>query len=198
MRKLTAFTISCLALTITLNTNAGDTDAGVVEARPIGADAVRVKRVDGEVRAARAEKRGNRTLRGDANGNGVVDRDEFRGKDEHFDKIDADGNGQLTKDEFKAAKKARRTQHSKKRFEKRDTNSNGVIDRDEFRGKDERFDKMDADGNGELTHEEIKAAHKARRAQRAQRGERGKRGEGGEGSKRRDRRGGDKDDGGDI
>ena len=143
MRKLTAFTISCLALTITLNTNAGDTDAGVVEARPIGADAVRVKRVDGEVRAARAEKRGNRTLRGDANGNGVVDRDEFR-------------------------------------------------------GKDERFDKMDADGNGELTHEEIKAAHKARRAQRAQRGERGKRGEGGEGSKRRDRRGGDKDDGGDI
>ena len=61
-----------------------------------------------------------------------------------------------------------------------------MIDRDEFGGKDERFAKMDADGNGELTREEIKAAHKARRGER------------GEGSKGRDRRGGDRDDGGDI
>ena len=136
MHKLTAFTICCFALTITLNTNAEGADAGVVKARPISADAVRVERVAGEVRAARAERRGNRALRGDANNDGVVDRDEFRGKDEHFDKIDADGNGQLTKAEFKAAKKARRTQHSKKRFEKQDGNGNGVIDRDEFRGKD--------------------------------------------------------------
>jgi len=192
MRTLTAFTICCLTLTITLNTNAEDADAGVGEPRPISGDAVRVKRADGEVRAARAEKRGKRALRGDANGDGVVDRDEFRGKDEHFDKIDADGDGQLTKEECKAAGKARRAEHGKKRFEKRDANSNGVIDRDEFGGKDERFAKMDADGNGELTREEIKAAHKARRAQR------GERGEGGEGSKRRDRRGGDRDDGGDI
>jgi len=192
MHKLTAFTICCFALTITLNTNAEGADAGVVKARPISADAVRVERVDGEVRAARAERRGNRALRGDANNDGVVDRDEFRGKDEHFDKIDADGDGQLTKEECKAAKKTRRGEHGKKRFEKRDTNSNGVIDRDEFGGKDERFAKMDADGNGELTREEIKAAHKARRAQRGERGERG------EGSKGRDRRGGDRDDGGDI
>jgi len=190
MRTLIAFTICCLSLTITLNTNAED--AGIGEPRPISGDAVRVKRVDGEARAARAEKRDNRTLRGDANNDGVVDRDEFRGKDEHFDKIDADGDGQLTKEECKAAKKARRGEHGKKRFEKRDANSNGVIDRDEFGGKDERFAKMDTDGNGELTHEEIKAAHKARRAQRGERGERG------EGSKGRDRRGGDRDDSGDI
>ena len=192
MRTLTAFTICCLTLTITLNTNAEDADAGILEPRTIGGDAVRVERVDGKVRAARAEKRGNRPLRGAANGAGVVARDEFRGKDEHFDKIDADGDGQLTKEECKAAGKARRAEHDKKRFEKRDANSNGVIDRDEFGGKDERFAKMDADGNGELTREEIKAAHKARRAQRGERGERG------EGSKRRNRRGGDKDDGGDI
>ena len=192
MHKLTAFTICCFALTITLNMNAEGADAGVVEAQPISADAVRVERVDGEVRAARAEKRGKRALRGDANGDGVVDRDEFRGKDERFDKIDADGDGQLTKEECSAERKIRRAEHGKKRFAKRDTNSNGVIDRDEFGGKDERFAKMDTDGNGELTHEEIKAAHKARRAQRGERGERG------EGSKGRDRRGGDRDDSGDI
>ena len=42
MRTLTAFTICCLTLTITLNTNAEDADAGVVEPRPISGDAVRV------------------------------------------------------------------------------------------------------------------------------------------------------------
>ncbi len=192
MRKLTAFTICCLTLTITLNTNAEDADAGVVEPRPIGGDAVRVERVDGKVRAARAEKRGSHAMRGDANKDGVVDRDEFRGKDAHFDKIDADGDGQLTKDELKAAKKARRAEHGKKRFEKQDGNGNGVIDRDEFGGKDEIFAKIDADGNGELTREELKAAHKARRSER---GERGKRSEDG---KCRDRHGSDTDDGGDI
>lgn len=190
MRTLTAFTICCLTLTITLNTNAED--AGIGEPRPISGDAVRVERINGDVRAARAEKRGNRALRGDANGDGVVDRDEFRGKDEHFDKIDADGDGQLTKEECKAAKKTRRGERGKKHFEKRDANGNGVIDRDEFGGKDERFAKMDTDGNGELTHEEIKAARKARHAQRGERGERG------EGSKRRDRRGTDSDEDGDI
>ena len=192
MRTLTAFTVCCLSLNITLNTNAEDADAGVLEPRTISADAVRVERVDGKVRAARAGRRDNDALRGDANDDGVVDRDEFRGKDEHFDKIDADGDGQLTKEECKSARKARRSKHGKKRFEKQDANSNGVIDRDEFRGKDQKFAKMDADGNGELTHEEIKAAHKARRVERGERGERG------EGSKGRDRRGGDRDDGGDI
>ncbi len=39
----------------------------------------------------------------DKNGNDVIDRDEFRGSDELFDRIDTDGDGGLTREECKVA-----------------------------------------------------------------------------------------------
>jgi Ca2+-binding EF-hand superfamily protein len=104
--------------------------------------------------AGPGEDRGERFKKMDANGNGVIDRDEFRGPTEVFDKIDADGSGTLTKEEMKAAHEKR----AQERFKKMDANGNGVIDRDEFRGPPEAFDKIDADKSGGLSPEELKNA----------------------------------------
>jgi hypothetical protein len=40
----------------------------------------------------------------DANGNGVIDKDEFRGPPDMFGKMDADNSGTLTKEELDAAR----------------------------------------------------------------------------------------------
>jgi hypothetical protein len=57
-------------------------------------------------RGARREGAGNpeeRFKAMDKNGNGVIDKDEFRGPAERFGKIDADNSGTITKEEMKAA-----------------------------------------------------------------------------------------------
>ncbi len=43
----------------------------------------------------------------DANKDGFIDKDEFKGAPERFAKLDADNDGKVSKDEFKAARKGR-------------------------------------------------------------------------------------------
>ncbi len=43
----------------------------------------------------------------DKNGNGVIDKDEFKGPPEMFSKIDADNSGTITKEELQAAHEKR-------------------------------------------------------------------------------------------
>lgn len=114
---------------------------------------------------AQQQKQGGRFAKADANGDGVIDSDEFRGKADQFAKLDGDSDGALTKEEMQAGRKARRPG----RFAKRDANGDGVLTADEFDGNPERFAKIDADADGSVTVEEMGAARRARQANAGQR-----------------------------
>ncbi|MBO0725225.1 MAG: EF-hand domain-containing protein [Blastocatellia bacterium] len=98
-----------------------------------------------------------RMKRMDTNNDGVISRDEWKGKPEGFDKIDKNGDGSLTREELEAA--ARRQAG---RFDQMDTNNDGRISRDEWKGPPKRFDRLDVNGDGVLTKEEIRSVRQNR------------------------------------
>lgn len=102
----------------------------------------------------------------DKNGNGVIDRDEFHGPTNLFDRIDTDHSGTLSKDELKTFHAQHRPGPGNldEHFKEMDKNGNGVIDKDEFRGPPELFAKIDTDNSGTLSKEELKAFHAQRHA----------------------------------
>ena len=84
--------------------------------------------------------RGGMMMKADANGDGVITRDEAQaGAAKAFAMMDANGDGKLTKD-----------------------------DRDAMRQKhlDEMFKRLDADGNGQISKAEFDAGHAARQDRR--------------------------------
>ena len=93
----------------------------------------------------------------DVNNDGVISRDEWKGKPEAFNRIDKNGDGLLTREEFGDA--ARRQGG---RFNQMDTNNDGKISRDEWKGNPKRFDRLDANGDGVITKEEIRGARQNR------------------------------------
>jgi RND family efflux transporter MFP subunit len=109
----------------------------------------------------------------DANGNGLVDRDEARGPlAANFDDMDCDKNGGLDGAEIPAffqgtgcPKPAAKAAAPKSKFpplneraKGSDANGNGLVDRDEARGPlAANFDEMDCDKNGGLDGAEIPA-----------------------------------------
>ncbi len=98
----------------------------------------------------------------DKNGNGVIDKDEFKGPAEMFAKIDADNSGTITKEEFLTYLRKNAVGNMEERFKQMDKNGNGVIDKDEFKGPAEMFAKIDADNSGTITKEELQAARERR------------------------------------
>ena len=93
----------------------------------------------------------------DKNGNGVIDKDEFKGPAELFAKIDADNSGTITKQELQAFQRKNMAGNLDERFKQMDKNGNGVIDKDEFKGPPEMFDKIDTDHSGTITKAELQA-----------------------------------------
>jgi len=98
-----------------------------------------------------------RMKRMDINNDGVISRDEWKGKPEAFDRIDKNGDGKLTREELGEA--ARRQAG---RFNEMDTNNDGKISRDEWKGPPKRFDRLDANGDGVITKEELRSARQNR------------------------------------
>ena len=113
---------------------------------------------------ASARRKGGKGQRGkfmkkmDANADGKVARDEWKGKPEGFDKFDAD------KDSFLTAVEIRDVTRDKgaDMFKQFDANSDGKIARDEWSQKSRAFDRMDANADGFLTPDELRS-HKGRR-----------------------------------
>ena len=93
----------------------------------------------------------------DVNNDGVISRDEWKGRPEAFNRIDKNGDGSLTREEFGDA--ARRQGG---RLNQMDTNNDGKISRDEWKGNPKRFDRLDANGDGVITKEEIRGARQNR------------------------------------
>ena len=115
----------------------------------------------------------------DADGDGMVSRDEFqlpeRRRAGPFERADADGDGAVSRDELIAEidnsaeeREDRMREHVITRFDETDLDGNGVVTQAELR--DSAFSRVDANDDGFVTEEEARAMHEQRRAKRDRRG----------------------------
>jgi len=134
--------------------------------------------------------------RGDADGDGVVSRDEAMARaDARFDRLDANKDGKLTPDEMQARRLMGGAEPAAsapppadgaspppsppgpggrgfggRMFARLDTNGDGVIDRDEYRAQAaQRFDRMDTNKDGKVDASERQAAREAMEQMRGRR-----------------------------
>lgn len=104
----------------------------------------------------------------DADGDGVVTRDEAKAHPwlaDKFDSIDANKDGGLDKNELATMRDTHRAElqaRGEERWKAADTDGNGSISRAEAEAAKSwvagQFDKLDADKDGQLTRDEMKAA----------------------------------------
>ena len=167
-----------------------------------GPDGQRGWGMDPNARVSQAEfvdQRVARLTTMDANGDGVVSREEMQARrqarmgemqDRMFERMDANSDGSVTRAEFDAAHEHRAEQRAERRGERgeagrqrggrghRDGQHMGMrLDRDgqgvnieQARQRaTEQFGRMDADGDGFVTGAEMRAQHEARRAERQSR-----------------------------
>ncbi|RMG14844.1 MAG: hypothetical protein D6731_09650 [Planctomycetota bacterium] len=102
----------------------------------------------------------------DANGDGVLQRDEAPVPDWLFARGDRDGDGRLDPAEARAVARLRRAaakvarggqEKLRQRFAKSDRNGDGVVSREEFPAGDELFSRFDRDGDGRVDRGEALA-----------------------------------------
>jgi len=105
----------------------------------------------------------------DADGDGVVTRDEFMAaREAHFRAMDADNDGQLTLEEFTAWSEQKRAEYRERAEARKGEGRTGEMrerrrgdedSADRRRGSPERmFNRLDADDDGVVTREEFMAA----------------------------------------
>jgi len=127
---------------------------------------------DGRIDLARLERRARsgagrgarlqeRLKRMDGNGDGAIDREEWKGPTRIFERLDGDGDGKVTAGEMQAARRALRgrgrfsDRTSEAVFRRFDSDGDGRITPDEWKLRRELFDKLDADGDGSITRAEV-------------------------------------------
>jgi len=107
--------------------------------------------------------RGDFLKKADANGDGMISRDEAKANPrlaKHFDEIDSNKDGQLSADEMRAFHAQRAGEH----FKKLDANGDGVISKAEAANSPrlaEHFDQIDANKDGQVSKDELAAARAA-------------------------------------
>jgi len=113
-----------------------------------------------------------RLKQADADGNGLISRDEAKTLPrlaKHFDEIDANRDGQLSKEELRAFHEKMHAQHAQERaqrmaehWKKLDTDGDGRVSLAEAQANAPRlaqhFDQVDANGDGYVTPDEMRAA----------------------------------------
>ena len=108
--------------------------------------------------------KGELLKRSDANGDGQISRDEWKGKPRGFERLDRNHDGSVTRDEAEQAARDR-AEHRRKRIEQIDKNSDGQISREEWQRRPEVFDRLDQNRDGVLTREELAAGRHHKRPQ---------------------------------
>jgi len=98
-----------------------------------------------------------RFKKADADSSGAIERGEFPGTDEQFQRADRNGNKGIDKSE---AQEFMLESEAEKAFMKWDKDRDGVIRRDEFTDDARKFDVVDLNGDGKVTGAELlKALH---------------------------------------
>ncbi|MEP7341930.1 MAG: hypothetical protein ABI977_29635 [Acidobacteriota bacterium] len=142
MKRFSIFT-ACLSalLFITLATAAFSQDPSATQGKRAGRHHRKLKKMD-------------------ANRDGQITRDEWKGRPKAFGKLDKDNDGTISRQEAMNARQDR----GKQRLKRIDTNNDGQISRNEWNGNPDAFSKLDANNDGIITKEEMKAGrHKAQR-----------------------------------
>lgn len=119
-------------------------------------------------------------VRMDKDGNGTINKEEFRGTDERFAEVDANGNGELEATEFDVAKPDRRGR-SGDFMGRHDQDEDGRISAEEFLGKETRFEKIDRNGDGFIDADEAPGGRQGSGRRGTDEGEAGGEDEGPEG-----------------
>ncbi len=144
IRLLTLFTFCMFSLTALAQTPAPLPTTGGQDPQPAAAARKGGKGGKGQ-RAKFMQKM-------DANADGKIARDEWKGKPEGFDKLDADKDGLLTQAELGDVLRDKGADL----FKQFDANSDGKIAREEWSQKPRAFDRMDANADGFLTPDELR------------------------------------------
>jgi hypothetical protein len=122
-----------------------------------------------EARQARRTERFTRMLkRLDENEDGRISQSEFLSRHELFDRLDADGDGVVTKDEARAAAEAHPCRGPRRAgaFDRLDADGDQRITLDEVKAaKQAAFTKLDADDDGQVERDEFVAFVPERRQQ---------------------------------
>ncbi len=99
-----------------------------------------------------------RVKRMDANNDGAISREEWKGKPQAFDAIDKNNDGSLSREELSATVQ----RQVAGRLNQMDANNDGRISRDEWKGPEKRFNRLDANSDGVITKEEIRSLRRNR------------------------------------
>jgi len=99
----------------------------------------------------------------DANQDGVIEKAEWQGPPERFDRLDADHDGKITEAEVKQALAAMAgggdgrwmDRNADAAFRRFDTNQDGKITAEEWKGRPETFQLLDENKDGVITREEL-------------------------------------------
>ncbi len=143
MKRYLVFAVCLLALSISIPTFAQD---------PQGQQEQRGSRRQGG-RHQRADLQ-----KMDANNDGVISRDEWKGRPQAFDRIDKNNDGSLTREEIASVARAK----GERRFGQMDANNDGRISREEWKGNAELFTRLDTNNDGAITKEELKGRRRKR------------------------------------
>ncbi len=98
-----------------------------------------------------AQRWANLLEHADADKDGKISKDEFRGPDAAFDRMDANADGFITEDEAKAAGDRMRDGRRQAGFARMDADGDGNVTKEEWIAA---FDKLDTNGDGVLNQED--------------------------------------------
>jgi Ca2+-binding EF-hand superfamily protein len=93
----------------------------------------------------------------DANNDGQITREEWKGKPKGFARLDRDNDNIISREEAASARRA----HGKRQFKQMDANNDGQISRAEWTGDAELFTKLDVNNDGVIAKDERKGRRKS-------------------------------------
>jgi Ca2+-binding EF-hand superfamily protein len=119
--------------------------------------------------------KGRQLAKMDLNGDGLIQREEFRGPAPLFDRLDVDRDGQISKKEGNSAAEGTSVVEppaspgpkvaGPRRLAAMDTDGDGIIKRAEFKGPPQLFNRLDANQDGLLEAQELERADARVKAQ---------------------------------
>lgn len=105
-----------------------------------------------------AGKRAGKLKKFDANQDGQITRDEWKGQEDNFQKLDSNSDGIISREEMAAG----RRQFGKQRMKQMDADRDRQISRNEWSGDPELFNRLDRNNDGVISGRELKGRRRKR------------------------------------